>query len=375
MNSIGGERYMRMALRLAARARGQTDPNPMVGAVVVRSGRIVGHGYHRKAGQPHAEVFALQEAGVAAQGATLYVSLEPCAHTGRTPPCTEAIRKAGIRNVIAAMIDPNPLTRGRGLKWLKARGIGTSVGLLEPEARSLNQGFITRMQAGRPFVTIKAAQSLDGKIATASGESRWITGPAARQWVHRLRAESDAILVGVETVLKDDPRLTVRSMHSRSAPVKIILDSSLRTPPASRLFSSGSPVWIAATSAASAQRERLLRRAGAEILRLPDRAGRVDLGALLKELARREISRLLIEGGGEVIASALQAKAVDRVIWMVAPKIIGGRDSVPVVGGKGVASLKKAILLENVAVQHVGSDLLITGDVRFPGSRDVHGDH
>ncbi len=368
MTAVGGERYMRMALRLAAKARGQTDPNPMVGAVVVRAGRIVGRGYHRKAGQPHAEVFALADAGAAARGATLYVSLEPCAHAGRTPPCTEAIQKAGIRQVVAAMIDPNPITRGRGLRWLKARGIRTAVGILEPEARALNQAFITRMRAGRPFVTVKVAQSLDGKIATSSGQSRWITGPAARQWVHRLRSESDAILVGVETVLKDDPRLTVRSgrRRSRSTPVKVILDSSLRTPPAARLFASASPVWIATTPAASAQRERLLQRAGAEVLRLPVRAGRVDIRALLKELERREISRLLIEGGGEVIASALQAKVVDRVIWMVAPKIIGGRDSVPVVGGKGAFSLKDAIQLENFSVRRLDSDLLITGDVRFP---------
>ena len=368
MNAVGGERYMRMALRLAARARGQTDPNPMVGAVVVRAGRIVGRGYHRRAGQPHAEVFALADAGAAARGATLYVSLEPCAHTGRTPPCTEAIHKAGIRQVVAAMIDPNPLTRGRGLRWLKAHGIRTAVGILEPEARALNQAFITRMRAGRPFVTVKVAQSLDGKIATASGESRWITGPAARQWVHRLRAESDAILVGVETVLKDDPRLTVRSGRRRRTPVKIILDSSLRTPPSARLFASASPVWIATTPAASVQKERLLQQAGAEVLRLPVRFGRVDIRVLLKELARREISRLLIEGGGEVIASALQAKVVDRVIWMVAPKIIGGRDSVPVVGGKGACSLKEAIQLENFSVQRLDSDLLITGDVRFPNA-------
>ena len=366
MSSITDERYMRLALRLAARARGQTDPNPMVGAVVVRAGRIVGRGYHRKTGQSHAEVLALADAGPAARGATLYVTLEPCAHTGRTPPCTQAIHRVGIHRVVAAMIDPNPLTRGRGLRWLQAHGIRTTLGALEQEARALNEVFITRMRTGRPFVTVKVAQSLDGKIATSSGQSRWITGPVARQWGNRLRSESDAILVGVATVLKDDPQLTVRGGRFQTKPVKVILDSTLRTPSTARLFESDAPVWIATTPAASRQRERLLRRAGAEILRLPSRGGRVDLRALLKVLARREISRLLIEGGGEVIASALKAKMVDRVVWMVAPKIIGGRDSVPVVGGKGAASLKEAIRLENVAVRRLDSDLLITGNVRFP---------
>ena len=361
---------MQMALSLAAKGQGGTRPNPMVGAVVVRAGRVVGAGYHRKAGQPHAEIRALRRAGARARGATLYVSLEPCAHTGRTPPCTEAIAAAGIRRVVAAMIDPNPKNRGRGIRRLKAHGIRTSVGLLEKEAQGLNRVFVTWMTAGRPFVTVKVAQSLDGKIATRTGSSRWISGPAARAWAHRLRGQVDAILVGIETVLKDKPRLTVRisptmslSKGERNAPVKVILDSHLRTPPAARIFGSRTPVIIATTARASKSREAQLHRAGAEILRLPGRAGRVDLRPLLRRLAAREISHLLIEGGGQVIASAFEAGAVDRLACIIAPTIIGGRDAPTAVEGTGVKLLNAAVRLGNVHVHPLGKDLLVTADV------------
>lgn len=348
---------MRLALRLAAKAAGRTDPNPMVGAVVVRSGRIVGDGYHRRAGEPHAEVLALRKAGRRARGGALYVSLEPCAHFGRTPPCTEAILRAGIRRVVAAMRDPNPVSRGRGLRILRAHGVKTAVGILEKEATVLNRVFVGRMTSGRPFVTVKIAQSLDGKIATRQGVSRWISGPTARQWGHRLRAQSDAILVGIETVLKDDPRLR--------RPIRIILDSKLRTPPAARIFASKAPVWIAATASASRSRQARLERAGAEVLRLPSAQGRVNLKALLKELHRREIARLLIEGGGEVVASALEAGVVDRVAWVIAPKILGGSMAPTAVGGVGVSSPGQAIQLKGLSVRRLGPDLLVTGDVQF----------
>lgn len=355
---------MKMALELAARAQGRTRPNPRVGAVVVRAGRMVGKGYHARVGGPHAEVLALEQAGRRAGGATLYVSLEPCAHTGRTPPCTEAIRRAGIRRVVAAMVDPNPVNRGRGLRILRRAGVRTSVGLLEKEARQLNEVFVTWMSKRRPFVTVKVAQSLDGKIASAHGKSRWISGQPARQWTHRLRREVDAILVGIETVLKDDPRLTVRSAAGRQvkSPMKILLDSHLRTPPRARLFRSKTPVLIAASRTASKAREEKLRRAGAEILRLPARGGRVDLRVLLRRLARREVSHLLIEGGGETIASALAAGVVDRICWIVAPKILGGRQAPGSVGGLGFP-LDRPVKIKQFSLRRLGEDLLVMGKV------------
>lgn len=354
---------MRLAFRLAAKAQGATRPNPMVGALVVRGGRIVGRGFHRGAGRPHAEVIALQQAGGSARGATLYVSLEPCAHFGRTPPCTHAILNSGIRRVVVAMRDPNPKIRGRGLKQLWAQGIRTTVGVLKEEAKRLNRIFVTWMTRRRPFVAVKAAQSLDGKIATRTGESRWISGPQARGWVHRLRSQVDAILVGVETLLKDDPRLTVRRGGRSGSPVKVILDSRLRTPPSARIFSSHTPVIIATTKRASSEREKRLHRAGAEIIRFPAQGGRVPLKTLLRELARREISHLLIEGGGQVIASAFEARAVDEMHCIIAAKVLGGERSPTAVEGVGVASLKRAIPVRNITVKRLGSDLLVTGDV------------
>ena len=357
---------MRMALDLAARAGGGTLPNPRVGAVVVRSGRVVGRAFHSKAGRPHAEALALAKAGAAAEGGTLYVSLEPCSHTGRTPPCVKAILESGVRRVVSAMVDPDPRVRGRGLRALRRRGVRTAVGVLEKEARALNRVFVTRVGKGRPFVTLKLAQSLDGRIAAAGGRSRWITGPAARRRVHRLRAENDAVLVGINTVLADDPRLTARRGGSGRQPVRVILDSSLRTPPGARLFRSAAPVWIAAGSRASKKKERRLREAGAEILRFPSRNGRVPFRALMKELARREISRLLIEGGAEVAASALRSAAVDRMVWMIAPKIIGAGGSVPSVGGQAASSPAGIARLEQVRSRRLGKDWVLEGKVRFP---------
>lgn len=365
--SMQDERYMHQALALAARAKGATLPNPMVGALVVHRGRIVGRGFHRRAGEKHAEWLALEQAGQRARGATLYVTLEPCAHTGRTPPCVEAILRSGIARVVAAMRDPNPLNRGRGLRRLRRRGVRTRVGVLAEEAAALNEIFVTRMRKNRPFVTVKIAQSLDGKIATAAGHSRWISGSVARRWVQRLRAQADAILVGVDTVLRDNPRLTVRGRGrgKLKQPIRIVLDSKLRTPPQARLFASKAPVWIATVEGASRKAQGQLERAGAQILRMPARAGRVVFSRLMKRLAEREISHLLIEGGAEVIASAFQARAVDRLAWVIAPKIIGGRLAPGPVGGRGVRALNRAVPVESVKVTPLGGDLLITGRVRF----------
>ena len=360
------ERFMRMALCLAARARGATLPNPMVGALVVRSGRVVGRARHVKAGQPHAEAIALARAGAAAKGSTLYVTLEPCSHTGRTPPCVDGILKAGVRRVVAAMVDPDPRVRGRGLRRLRARGVRTTVGVLEEEVRSLNAPFITRVSRRRPFVTVKLAASLDGRIAAAGGHSRWISGPPARRFAHRLRAENEAVLVGVKTVLADDPRLTARGGPVRRRLIRVVLDSALRTPPGARLFRSAGPIWIAAGPRASLSKEARLRGAGAEVLRFPGGNGRVRFSAVLKELARRGVSRLLIEGGGEVVASALEARAVDRAVWIIAPKIFGAGGTVPAVAGKGARSPDRSVRLEGVRARRMGEDWVMEGRVRFP---------
>lgn len=350
---------MRLALRLAAKAAGRTLPNPMVGAVITRGGRVIAGAYHSKAGRPHAETLALAKAGAAAKGGTLYVTLEPCSHTGRTPPCDEAVVRAGIRRVVTAMVDPDPRVRGRGIRRLRRAGLRVSVGLLERQARDLNGAFITRTAKERPFVTLKLAASLDGRIAAVGGEARWVSGPAARAWTRRLRSQNDAILVGVNTVLADDPRLT-----GRGDPVRVVLDSKLRTPRRARLFRSKTPVWLAASSGASRANEARLRKAGAEVLRFPAAGGRLNLKTVLKELARRGISRLLIEGGGEVAASALEARAVDKAVWVVAPKIFGG--GVPAVAGRGVRSPSRAVRLEKTNVRRIGEDLILEGKVRFP---------
>lgn len=361
-------RHMRTALRLAARAN--PFPNPKVGAVVVRDGRVVGEGFHRRVGGPHAEVTALARAGKRARGGVLYVTLEPCDHTGRTPPCARQVLASGVRRVVVAMLDPNPLTRGRGIRRLRRAKIRTRVGLLAAQARRLNPVFVKRMETGRPHVTVKVAQTLDGRIATARGASRWISSVPARRLAHRLRAQADGILVGVNTVLRDNPRLTVRLSGRggarRRPPVKVVLDSRLRTPLEARLFSSAGPVWILTGRSAPLARERRLRAAGAQVIRVPERGGRVDLRPALAALVGRGLFRLLIEGGGEVIASVLEARAVDRVVWVVAPILLGGRSAVASVGGAGSVGLSRAVRLERPQLRRVGPDWVIEADVRFP---------
>lgn len=360
---------MARALDLARRGAGRTSPNPMVGAVVVREGRIVGEGYHEKAGTPHAEVHALRAAGPAAAGATLYVTLEPCNHHGRTPPCTEAIIAAGIARVVAAVKDPNPRVAGSGLARLRAAGIAVTEGVLAEEARELNEAFFHFITTGRPFVIMKYAMTMDGRIATATGESRWISSPEARERVHRLRAAADAVMVGIGTVLHDDPLLTCRVPGGRD-PVRVVVDSRLRIPPSARVLSvrSEAPTWLATTPLAAPERRaaiRSLRRTGAcpvEILEIPARDGRVDLGALLAELGRREITSVLLEGGAELNAAMLAAGAVQKVLGFVAPKLVGGREAPGPVGGSGVA-LPEAWRVEGLKVEKVGEDVLLTGYV------------
>lgn len=358
------EDFMQRALRLAECGRGRTSPNPMVGAVLVQRGRIVGEGFHPRAGAPHAEAFALERAGPAARGATLYVNLEPCCHFGRTPPCTRALIAAGVAEVHMAMLDPNPLVAGRGRAELAAAGIRTVVGEHRAEAETLNECFVHWITTGRPFVIAKFGMSLDGKIATRRGEARWITGPEARQQVHQLRDEVDAILVGVDTVIADDPQLTTRlEKDDVHHPLRVILDSRGRLPFQARVLDPTLPgrTLVATTEAMPADQRRALRARRAEVLVLPAHAGRVSLPHLLAALGQRQITSLLVEGGGTVLGSFFSEGLVNKVWAFIAPLIIGGRAAPTPVGGMGVERLAEALRLERVQWRQLGADLLICG--------------
>ncbi len=362
--------YMQRALYLAALARGRTSPNPMVGAVVVRDGQVVGEGYHHQAGTPHAEVHALRAAGELAHGATLYVTLEPCNHFGRTPPCTDAVLAAGIAEVHMAMLDPNPLVNGQGRDRLEAAGVHTRIGEMEAEARELNEAFITYITHRRPFVTVKYAASLDGKIATCAGESRWISGEDSRRHVHELRDVTDAILVGANTVLADDPLLTTR-LPGREAhhPLRVVADSRGRIPIDSHVLDPALPgkTVVATTKAFPPERRRVLVEKGVEVVELPsDEQGRVDLVALLLELGRRQVTSLLVEGGGTILDSLFRAHLVDKVLAFVAPLIVGGRQAPGAVSGSGFTHLAEAPRLDHLRVERVGEDILVSGYPTWP---------
>ncbi len=360
-DTVTDTKLMREALRLARRGLGLTSPNPMVGAVIAKDGRIVGKGYHRKAGSPHAEVLALRETGAEAAGADLYVTLEPCSHFGRTPPCTDQVVSAGIRRVFIAWQDPNPRVNGQGMARLKEAGLQVHLGLLEAKARRLNEAYHKFITTGLPLVTLKTACSLDGKIATREGESRWITGEQARRFVHRLRAHHDAVLVGAGTVLADDPELNVRLVRGRN-PRRIVVDSRGRTPSTAKILSSCKPpVIIATTSQASAEWRNRLAETGSEILLLPERDRKVDLGALMKALGEKEITSLLVEGGGTLAAGLLEAELVDKVWFIFAPTIIGGAEAPSAVRGRGAAHLSDAWKLRQVRLRRLGDDLAIGG--------------
>ncbi|HXF93279.1 MAG TPA: bifunctional diaminohydroxyphosphoribosylaminopyrimidine deaminase/5-amino-6-(5-phosphoribosylamino)uracil reductase RibD [Nitrospiraceae bacterium] len=364
-------RYMTLALRLATKGLGRTSPNPMVGAVVVSKGRIVGRGYHRKAGGPHAEVLALRQAGRRARGGTLYVTLEPCSHTNkRTPPCVPLVIASQVRRVVVAMVDPNPLVKGRGIRQLRQAGIQVDLGCCRERAEALNAAYCHWITTGRPFVILKAGMTLDGKIATASGEAKWITGDAARRHVHRLRSRVDAIMVGIGTILRDDPELTARigGRAGRLAvrqPLRVVVDSRLRLPLDARVTSvaNGVATLVAATTNAPRAKLAQLEARGIEVLTFPGRDGRVPLPTLLAALAKRGITSLLLEGGSELNASALRAGLVDRVMLYVAPRLLGGRDAIGLIGGPSPARLGEAVVLHRLSVRKIGEDRLIQGDV------------
>lgn len=352
---------MREALRLAARSRGRTAPNPAVGAVVVRGTTRVGGGLHTRAGAPHAEIKALDAAGDRSRGATLYVTLEPCAHRGRTPPCVDRVLAAGLRRVVVGMRDPDPRTSGRSLARLRRQGVEVVVGVEEARCRELNRGFVARVSRGRPFTLLKLAASLDGRIATRTGESRWITGPAARAYVHRLRRSVDAIAVGSGTVLSDDPELSARrGRRVLHRPTPVVIDSRLRTPPTARLLAGGPAVLLAGPDASAARRRRL-EAAGARVVVCPRRETGVDLRAGWRRLARLGVNELLVEGGGVLASALLRSRLVDELHLMLAPRLIGG-DGHPVLGPLGVDRLAQARPFERLTLRRLGPDLLLRAE-------------
>ena len=363
--------FMTLALRLAAKGQGKTSPNPMVGALVVKNGRIVGRGYHHGPGQPHAEILALFQAGARAKGATLYVTLEPCCHLlKRTPPCVPAVIQSGVRQVVVAMADPNIMVKGRGITAMRRAGITVTTGVAQEEAAQLNRAYLHWATTGRPYVILKAGMTLDGKVATAKGESRWITGPLARQEAHRLRSQVDAVVVGVGTVLKDNPTLTARLSDrplnlAPRQPLRVVLDSRLRTPPTATVCvkQDQAKTLIVTTSRASQSRRRPFERAGVEVVSVALKNGRVSFPALLTMLGRRGITSVLIEGGSTVNASALRETLVNHVVLYLAPTLMGGQDAKGVIGDRSPRRLAQALALRHVMVRRIGEDLVVEGDL------------
>ncbi len=356
--------YMNMAVNLALKAKGRTSPNPMVGAVVVKDGKVVGRGCHEKAGLAHAEVVALDEAGENAKGAVLYVTLEPCAHFGRTPPCVDRIIQSKIKEVIIGMCDPNPLNNGKGIQILKNHKIKVEVGFLEEKLSKLNSAFLKYITKRMPYITVKVGQSLDGKIATGTGESKWITSEKSRDFCNRLRQDYDAIMVGVNTVRRDNPRLDAR--FSPKQPVKIVIDSRLSTPQDANIFTNNSKVIVVTIPTRPGQEteNRNILAEKAKILEVREKFGQVNLKDMFKNLARQEITSVLVEGGGTLIGSLFDEGLVDKVLFFISPKIIGGKDAISSVIGKGIKRLDSAIILKNIKLRRFGEDILGEGDVK-----------
>ena len=373
MSKATDEQYMREALSLARRGRGRTSPNPVVGALIVNDGMIVGRGWHQKAGTAHAEIHAISDAGESTRNSTLYVTLEPCCHQGRTGPCTEAILTAGIKRVVVAMVDPNPLVAGCGIGVLRDRGVSVDTGILAAEAASLNAPFIKWITCNMPFVTMKNGISLDGKIATRTGNSRWITGEESRLEVHHLRDASDAIITGIGTVLADDPELTTRLPQGGKSPVRVVVDRMARTPLNSKLVTDDKATTIIAVSSnAPSSRVSALAARGVEILPVPDVEDKLDLGFILRNLGQRCLTNVMVEAGGTLNSSFLFGNYVDKVVLFVAPKIIGGIGAPGPYGGAGSDCLSDAVELEDLVVRHLGGDLMIEGYVKRRESRDVY---
>ncbi len=354
--------YMRSALDLACHGLGKTSPNPVVGCVIVKRGRIVGQGWHQRCGGPHAEVLALRQAKEQARGAVMFVTLEPCFHQGRTPPCVDQVIASGIRRVVIAMEDPNPKVHGRSIKKMRWSGIEVVVGCLGDEARRINRPFCKWIQTGLPLVTVKIAQTLDGKSAAADGHSQWITSPLARRYTHQRRREFDAIIVGINTVLRDDPELNSSGRPPRWT--KVVLDSRLRISEKARMLKQFHTL-VATTSQASVAKIKRLRNQGVEVVIFPRSRGQVSLPAVLAELGRRELTNVLIEGGARVIGSALKERVVDRMMMVVAPKILGDHRALSAVEGLNILDVNKAVRVDVEHVKEIGGDWVFEGDVRY----------
>jgi diaminohydroxyphosphoribosylaminopyrimidine deaminase/5-amino-6-(5-phosphoribosylamino)uracil reductase len=359
---------MKKALRLAAKGQGRTSPNPLVGAVVVREDTIVGEGYHEHVGGPHAEINALRKAGDHVKGASLYVTLEPCTHHGRTPPCVSAIIDAGVSHVVIGMRDPNPHVSGGGVEVLRGRGIDVEVGILEKECRLLNQAFIKHTTTGIPLVTVKAAATLDGHIAARTGDSRWISNERSRRFVHRLRCAVDGILVGIGTALADDPRLTARLPKNPPCrqPIRIVLDTYSRIPLDSQLVRTAGevPTWIICGENSSQDKENKMKEASVTVLRLPTKEDQIDLTNLLKELGKRQLSHLLVEGGARVLGALLEERLADEFYFFYAPKILGDPQGIPMVQGRSRERMSEALRVYDLRIRRFGEDVMFKGRFR-----------
>jgi len=360
--------YMKQALSLAKLALGQVSPNPAVGAIIVKDGEVVGQGYTQPPGSSHAEIIALNQAGEKSRGGVMYVTLEPCCHQGRTPPCTKAIIENDISEVYMAMLDPNPLVSGLGADELEREGIKTYVGEHEDEAKEINEAYIKFIKTRMPFVTAKFAVSLDGKIATKSGDSQWISGSESRKYVHYLRYTTDAIMTGANTVITDNPRLTCRyggvGGEVKKQPLRVIVDGQGRTPPSAQIFTETGEVIVTLSKSVEAGKKAALIEAGAELIELPDNDGPLDLKELLRLLGERDITSVLVEGGGVLLGSLFDNQLVDKVVAFIAPVIIGGANAKTPVAGEGVEKIADAIKLSQVNVEKFGDDLMIIG---YPG--------
>ena len=355
------ERWMKRVLRLAEKGRGRTSPNPMVGAILVKDGRAVGDGYHAKAGEPHAEIIALRKAGEEAKEATLYLNLEPCTHYGKTPPCAPVVIEAGVRRAVIGMEDPNPLVKGRGVEALKRAGLDVDVGILEKECRRLNEAFCKYILNKEPFLILKVAATLDGKIATRNGESQWISGEASRRFVHRLRDQVDGVIVGIGTVLKDDPMLTARVKGGKDS-YRIILDSRLRIPENAKVIEiSPSKTIVATTELAPGEKVERLEKKGVRVLILDSKKGRVDLKPCLFKLGEMGMMSLLVEGGSQLNGSFLDEGLIDKIFLFLSPKLIGDPQALGMFDGHEVTSLKEAIPLNELKIRRIGGDLLLEG--------------